>query len=104
MIFTDEEYRSLSLRECFIKKSGADGFRLARDYERTCMKLSRYKNHCIFNLRCNKQGLVPKGLRVPCFVQSEEGRRIAERAGRSFVRERLRVVKRKRKGLLEEKK
>ena len=103
MIFTDKEFQVLSLRECFIKISGADCFRLARDCECTCVKLSKYKNHCIFNLRCKKQGVVPKGLRVPCYVKSERGQRNAEKASQSFVRELLRLVERKKRDLLDDK-
>ena len=33
MIFTDEDCTSLTLRECFLRKSGEGGFRLAREYE-----------------------------------------------------------------------
>ena len=83
MIFTGEEYQNLSLRECFIKKLDTESFRLAREYESACVKLSRYKNHCIFNLRCKKQGVVPKSLRVPCYVKSR-GHRIAEKASRAL--------------------
>ena len=64
MIFTDEEYVSSRLRECFLKRSGEEGLRLACEYESTCRKLGRYKNHPIFNLRCKKMGQVPKALRV----------------------------------------
>ena len=64
MIFTDEKYVSLTLRECFSKRSGEECLRLAREYESSCLKLGRYKNHSIFNLRCMKMGLVSKALRV----------------------------------------
>ena len=64
MIFTDEEYVSLTLRECFSQRSGEEGLRLACEYESTCLKLGRYKNHSIFNMRCKKTGLVSKAHRV----------------------------------------
>ena len=85
MIFTGEDYEKLSLRECFLKKSGEKGFRLARDYEGTCLKLSRIKNHVVFALRCKKSDVVPKGLRVPCQIRTEEGRKIARNAEKNFV-------------------
>ena len=68
------------------------------------MKLGRYKNHCLFNLRCKKMGLVPKCLRVPCLVKSKVGRSIAERASHAFVKERLRLSERKRRELMEDQK
>ena len=103
MIFTDEEFKSLSLRECLLKKAGEEGLRLARDYESTCLKLSRFKNHSIFNLRCKKLDLIPKSLRVPCRVHTREGRRIANRAGCAFVRERLHVTECRKRELLSDK-
>ena len=87
-----------------MKKSGEEGFRFARRYEATCLKLSRYSNHTIFNHRCKKLGVVPRGLRVPCLVRTAEGKRIADKASREFVRERLRVTERRKKDLLEDKK
>ena len=70
------------------------------------MKLSRYKNQCLFNLRCKKMGLVPKCLRVPCLVKSKVGRSIAERASHAFMKERLRMrlSERKRRELMEDQK
>ena len=62
MIYTDEEYVSLTLRECFLKRSVEEELRLACEFESTCLKRGKYKNHSIFNLRCKKMGSSRKHL------------------------------------------
>ena len=102
MIFTGEEFRNLTLKECFERKAGPEGVSLSRDYEKTCMTLGRFKNHCVFFLRCKKLDVVPKCVKLPCRVRSYEGFRIIEKANRALVRERLRMVERRKRDLLED--
>ena len=98
-IFTGKEFENLSLRECFLKKSGEEGLRLARDYEGTCLKLSRVKNHVVFALRCKKSDVVPKGLRVRSRIRTKEGRKIARNAEKAFARESLRAAEQRKRDL-----
>ena len=53
----------------------------------------------MFNLRCKKLGGIPRTVWVPDLVGSEEGRRIPQRAGLAFVKERLRISERKKREL-----
>ena len=69
-----------------------------------CLKLSRYKNHSIFNLCFMKLGLVPKALRVPCMVRTIEEMHIADRASHAIVGERLHVTERPKRDLVNDKK
>ena len=103
-VFTDEEFNGLSLRECIVQKFGEDAFDLTRMYDRTCPKLARFKNHSEFNLHCTKLRVIPPSLGVSCPVRTEEGLRIADRAGHAFVRERLRCSERRRRDLEEDRK
>lgn len=93
--FTDEEFDGLGLQECFCQEVGKGD---------TCMRLSRSKNLCNFNLRCKKLEVAPKSLAVPCLVRTFEGhrRRMAERASLGFVRECLRLLERKKRDILDD--
>ena len=55
------------------------------------MKTARFKNHVIFSLRCKHEGFLPKSLVIRSPIDTERGRKIADRANRQFLNERLRV-------------
>ena len=79
------------MRESITETFGEEVFRLCRKYESNCIKLAEVKNHCIFNLRCKKSGLIPRGLCVVPPMKTKRGFEIAERerAGHAFVKEEL---------------
>ncbi len=51
----------------------------------TAVKLSRQKQHLVFNLRCKRYGLVPNSLRVRPLVRNHQGYHVAARASRQFL-------------------
>lgn len=95
-IFEESDFSGLSLRECILKAHDKETLELSRRYEDSALKLSRCKNHLIFNLRCKKLEVFPKSLQISCPIKTNEGLRIIERAKRQLIRERVREsVKRK---------
>ena len=56
-----------------------------------CLRLTHYKNHVIFNIRCKKLNVIPHSLSIRSPVDSKAGHQIALKAGRAFVRERVRI-------------
>ena len=98
-VFEGEEFDHLTLRESFMRRFGKESFGLCRKYESTCLKLAQVKNHCVFNLRCKKSGLIPRGLRVIPPVRTQHGFALAERVSHAFVREALQVEERTKREL-----
>ena len=101
-VFEGQEYNGLSLKDCFVKGFGEEVFHMSRDYSNSCGRLTKWKNHVIFNLRCKKLDLVPKSLRMSCPIRMKRGQEIARHASREFVKERLRVAERKKKDIQDE--
>ena len=102
-VFEGEEFENVSLRKCFIKKFGEEVVTSSRQYESCCLKLARYKNHVIFNLRCKKRQLIPPSLCIHSPVDSSAGREIALRASKAYVRERIRISERNKREAASEK-
>ena len=71
-------------------------------YQRCVEKLSRFKNHVVFNSRCKREKIIPESLRIKPPINTEQGRRIAERASHQFVNERLRLANYRMRQLQEE--
>ena len=62
-----------------------------REYEKCLIRKSSLTNDLIFNIKCRNEGLIPRSLRVKALISSTSGRKIAERASRSFLQERIRM-------------
>ena len=58
----------------------------------------------MFALRCKQEGIIPRSLAIRPPINTEQGRRIARRAGHQFLRERLRLSNFKLRELEEERK
>ena len=71
---------------------GRTALRLIRRHERCSSKLARYTNHLTFQLRCIKNRVVPKDLRVRPPVPTKGAWRVAELASMTYLRERIRLT------------
>ena len=67
---------------------------------RTEEKLARANNHLTFLIRCQNQGVIPKGLRVHLPLQSTEVNHLKTRTERTLVRIAITEARRTRRGLL----
>ena len=57
-------------------------------------KLSRFKNHLTFLLKCRDHRIVPRGLRIHLPVRSSKARLISLRASEALIRERIGFIRR----------
>ena len=76
----------------FLRITYGNGITEITSYERCLEKLSRFRNHVIFNAKCKREGIIPESVRIKSPIDTERGRRIAEKAGHQFVNERLRLA------------
>ena len=91
--------------KCILRSTyGAGITEITTGYQRCTEKISRFRNHVVFNARCKREEVSPESLRIRSPIDMEQGRRIAERAGQQFVNERLRLANYKLRQLEEEKK
>ena len=72
-------------------KYGRTALRLIRRHERCSRKLARYVNHLTFLIRCVRNHVVPRDLRVRSPVPTKGGHRVAELASLRLLRERIRL-------------
>ena len=70
--------------------------RLIRRHERCSKKHARYANHLTFLVRCVKNNVIPKDLRIKSPVPTKGARRAAELVAKRFLRERIRLTHRAR--------
>ena len=71
---------------------GDDITKITTSYQRCAEKLSKFRNHIVFNARCKRDRIIPESLRIKSPINTDQGRKIAERAGHQYVNERLRLA------------
>ena len=70
---------------------GRDCLRLVRQFEKTSLKLARFRNHLRYNLTCFNNHVIPKYLRLPTpEVKGFRAKNIIFKAERSLLNERIR--------------
>ena len=70
---------------------------LVKRFEKDLHKRARYSNHHIYALRCKDEGIVPPSLWIKPPIQTKNAFRIAEKASRAFLSERIRQTSWKKK-------
>ena len=78
--------------------------KLVKSYESTLEKQAHFRSHVIFNARCKRTGVLPPSLRIRPPILTNRGWEIAQRAGRQFLNERLRLANFKLRQLEEDRK
>ena len=71
---------------------GQDCVKVVRNWEKSEKKLSRYRNHLVFSLRCKEENVIPKSLNIACPIKTAKGRDIIHRAKQALLRERINVI------------
>ena len=70
---------------------GRDCLRLVRQFEKTSLKLARFRNHLRYNLTCFNNHVIPKYLRLPTpEVKGFRAKNVIFKAERSLLNERIR--------------
>ena len=75
-------------------KYGRTVLRLIRRHECRSCKLARCANHLTFLIRCLRNHVVPRDLRVRSSVPTKGGHRVAELASLRLLKERIRLAQR----------
>lgn len=60
-----------------------------KNHKDTLHKIARFSNHLIFNIRCNKHGLIPISLQVKQLIHTKRGYDISAKASKQFLQERI---------------
>ena len=94
----------MSIKSVLKSSYGPKVVNLISRYERCRERTARFRNHVVFALRCKQEGIIPRSLDIRPPINTEQGRRIARRAGHQFLRERLRLSNFKLRELEEERK
>ena len=72
-----------------------------RQFEKDLRRKAALTNHLIFNLRCKSELLTPKSLQIRSPIKTSSGTKIAEKASRLFLLERIRVTHHQKRRVLE---
>ena len=81
-----------SLKNHLLETYGPSTKHRVGQFEKSLLRRAAQSNHLIFNLRCKSEGLIPDSLRVRPLVRSTVGAKIAEKASRLFLMERIRIA------------
>ena len=71
---------------------GQSTVKTLRECENIEKKISSFRNHRVFTLRCRDQCLTPPSLRLKCTIKTDNARKIIEKAEKQLVRERIRLI------------
>ena len=70
-------------------KNGLETLRLARNFEREMLAITRFKNHLNFNHKLKENRVLPNSLRFNPPIKCKEGYDIAKKAGLTYLRLRI---------------
>ena len=71
---------------------GQSTVKILRNCDKIERKISSFRNHRVFTLRCRDQSLTPPSLRLKCNINTDNARKIIRNAEKQLVRERIRVI------------
>ena len=77
------------------KYGGANCLRLSRLWEKTMMKVVKYKEHVTFNKKCYDNEIIPDSLKVKSFDNIPASHRAAKICSLTFVKNRINHAKKK---------
>ena len=70
---------------------GQSTVRKVRDWDRLENKLSRHRNHLVFNLRCKKEKVIPASLNIKSPIKTNIAENIVAKARKDLLCERIRI-------------
>ena len=82
----------MSLQSYIRSTYGVEAMKLTTSYGKCMDKLAKFRNHVAFSARSKKVGLIPPSLKIKPPIDTTQGWKIADRASRQFLNERLRVA------------
>ena len=74
------------------EKHGKNSISIFRNWEKMKGKVSDFKNHRRFSLRCLSQGVTPVSLRLKNLTRTQKGEGIIKRAEKQLLNERIRNI------------
>ena len=88
----DNTNRMRNLHSIIEKEFGRESVTIFRDWEQHVKKLSDFKNHRRFTLRCLSQKITPVSLRLKRNIKTDRGIKIIETAEKQLMDERVRQI------------
>jgi len=73
-------------------KYGREAVKVVRDFETVAKKISRFRNHLVFSLRCLHSGIRPPSIQLRCPVNSKRAKAVIRNTERRLLNERIRVI------------
>ena len=81
-----------SLTKILEEKYGKNTIAIFRKWERMEAKVSNFKNHQRFSLRCLSKGVTPVSLKLKNLTRKEKGEGIIKKAEKQLLNERIRNI------------
>ena len=81
-----------SLIQVLEQKYGKNSIAIFKNWEKIEGKVSNFKNHQRFSLRCLSQGVTPVGLWLKNLTRTQRGEGIIKRAEKQLLNERIRNI------------
>lgn len=77
------------------KDYGQDHVKGLREFERSEVKLARFRNHLRLTLRCKSEGITPPSLKLNSSIKTSNAKLILQHAEKQLTRERIRIINNK---------
>ena len=74
------------------QKCGKNTIAIYRNWEKMKAKVSNFKNHQRFSMRCLDKGLFPVSLKLKNLRRTQRGRRIIQKAEKQLLNERIKSI------------
>ena len=82
----------MNLYQTIRNNYGQSTVKILRNCDNIEKRISSFRNHRVFTLRCRDQSLTPPSLRLKCNINSDNARNIIRNAEKQLVKERIRVI------------
>ena len=81
-----------NLHQILLQEYGLETLHLLRDWERLQLRVSDYKNHRLFTLRCLHKDLIPVSSKLKSTLKTERAKKIVRKAEKDLLQARAKAI------------
>ena len=81
-----------NLHQIILQEYGLEVLHLFRDWERLRLRVSNYKYHRIFTLRCIHKEPIPDSIKLKSTLKAEKAKKIVRKAEKDLLQVRIKAI------------
>ena len=91
-LLQDSTNKIRNLHQIILQEYGLEAWHLFRDWERLWLRVSDYRNHRIFTLRCVHKELIPVSIKLKSTFKTEKAKKIIRKAEKDLLQTRIKAI------------